>query len=366
MHAPHCLPPNNPKRVNMQVTDAQMNDAYRWLCQRRRHFPPNADIWWFRHRFANHRAALLADINAGSYRFSAQLKIATADGKVIHLWEAQDALVMKLMAIHLQASLHISPCCTHVVGHGGLKQSIVDVQQQLSDYQYVCKTDVKGYYASIDQYRLMDMIHDTVEDSDLCHYLYQVIHRTVETAGNFRDIDQGIARGCSLSPILGALYLQSLDNQFADSQHYYLRYMDDILILSKTRWQNRKAVKRLNQCLNRLTLEKHPDKTFIGKIDKGFDFLGYHFSRAPLTVADKTREKHALHCVRLYEQLRRQKATANVVAATLERYITRWQRWVVAGLQGITINGQWDCGNGESSTDRQNPTPTAHVGVRAL
>jgi len=28
---------------------------------------------------------------------------------------------------------------------------------------------------------------------------------------------------------------------------------------------------------NRLTplLEKHPDKTFIGRIERGFDFLGY-------------------------------------------------------------------------------------------
>jgi hypothetical protein len=136
--------------------------------------------------------------------------------------------------------------------------------------------------------------------------------------------------------------------RFCESLRGQFPWATRLLILSKTRWQNRKAVKRLNQCLNRLTLEKHPDKTFIGKIDKGFDFLGYHFSRAPLTVAEKTREKHVLHCVRLYEQLRRQKATANVVAATLERYITRWQRWVVAGLQGITVNVHSGYGNGES------------------
>ena len=24
-------------------------------------------------------------------------------------------------------------------------------------------------------------------------------------------------------------------------------------------------------------VEKHPDKTFIGRIEKGFDFPGYHF-----------------------------------------------------------------------------------------
>jgi hypothetical protein len=37
------------------------------------------------------------------------------------------------------------------------------------------------------------------------------------------------------------------------------------------------ALKSLLIATNRLTplLEKHPDKTFIGWIERGFDFLGY-------------------------------------------------------------------------------------------
>jgi len=34
----------------------------------------------------------------------------------------------------------------------------------------------------------------------------------------------------------------------------------------------------VNQTLNELKVEKHPDKTFIGRIAKGFDFLGYSLS----------------------------------------------------------------------------------------
>jgi hypothetical protein len=43
-----------------------------------------------------------------------------------------------------------------------------------------------------------------------------------------------------------------------------------------TCWQLRGAVKLVNQTLRALSLEKHPDKTFIGRIERGFDFLGYH------------------------------------------------------------------------------------------
>jgi hypothetical protein len=59
---------------------------------------------------------------------------------------------------------------------------------------------------------------------------------------------------------------------------FYVRYIDDILVLASTRWKLRQAVKVVNQVLASLRLAKHLDKTFIGRIARGFDFLGYHFS----------------------------------------------------------------------------------------
>jgi hypothetical protein len=41
-------------------------------------------------------------------------------------------------------------------------------------------------------------------------------------------------------------------------------------------------------------LEKHPDKTYIGKIDRGIDFLGYHFSPDGLSIPrSKSARKHS-------------------------------------------------------------------------
>ncbi len=47
-----------------------------------------------------------------------------------------------------------------------------------------------------------------------------------------------------------------------------------LLVLARTRWRLRKAVKAVNEVLASLRLDKHPDKTFIGRIGKGYDFLG--------------------------------------------------------------------------------------------
>jgi hypothetical protein len=87
-------------------------------------------------------------------------------------------------------------------------------------------------------------------------------------------------------------------------------------------------VRKLNQTFAELTLSQHPDKTFIGRIEGGFDFLGYYYSRGPLRLAHRTLQKHVTRFHRLYEQQK----TAPAGAVRLDEYVTRWSRWCRAGL----------------------------------
>jgi len=48
--------------------------------------------------------------------------------------------------------------------------------------------------------------------------------------------------------------------------------------------------------------EPVPSWFITGRIENGFDFLGYHFSPEGLSAAEKTIEKFLAHAVRLYEQ----------------------------------------------------------------
>jgi len=106
--------------------------------------------------------------------------------------------------------------------------------------------------------------------------------------------------------LLGALYLKGLDQQFENRTNVFcIRYMDDILIMCKTHWKLKKAVRDMSQTFATLKLRQHPDKTFIGKVCKGFDFLDYHFTGTSLSLARKTVDKHVRHYKWLYEQLRK-------------------------------------------------------------
>ncbi|NEQ66857.1 MAG: hypothetical protein F6K21_15395 [Symploca sp. SIO2D2] len=110
-------------------------------------------------------------------------------------------------------------------------------------------------------------------------------------------------------------------------------YIDDWLILAPTRWKLRRAIKAVNQVMANLLLEKHPDKTFIGRISKGFDFLGYGFSRQGLKVAKKTVERMMAKAAQLYEQ--------NADDCRIESYLRHWWSWVRSGVdleRGILLS----------------------------
>jgi len=69
-----------------------------------------------------------------------------------------------------------------------------------------------------------------------------------------------------------------------------------------------------------------------GKIERGFDFLGFHFSKKPLCLASITIRKHAERYHQLYEQQKTKKATSIEMALVLGNYLKRWQCWCQAGL----------------------------------
>ena len=113
--------------------------------------------------------------------------------------------------------------------------------------------------------------------------------------------------GCSLSPLIGAFHLHHLDVEMTTRHQgcFYIRYMDDILILAPSRWRLRRAIAAVKRHLGDLCLELHPDKTSIGPIAHGFDFLGYHHDRSGLRLAAVTLARHQEKLTRLYERYQR-------------------------------------------------------------
>jgi len=166
----------------------------------------------------------------------------------------------------------------------------------------------------------------------------QYLRRTVDENCLYSTVTLGISLGCPLSPVMAALYLEPLDRRMEATGLTYARFMDDWVILAPTRWSLRRAIVVVNETLPGLHVDQHPDKTFIGRIGRGFTFLGYWITEKGVTgVAPSTWEAFQERVARLYEQ----NAPLEDIRRAVEQYVRRWKRWVMSGVRGVSNAFVW-------------------------
>ena len=280
-------------------------DAFQWLCRSRKKHPPSSDIWKFRRIWDKEGNELRKDFADGSYRFDVQKKITLSCGETIALWSSCDALVIKVLTSIIQDKLKpfLSKTFYHLKGPGGLKRAVRDVMK----------------------------LYDYIPDIKIIDCVWQFLNRCVEWGGLYQDIKRGIPRGASLSPLLGAFYLVDLDRKMEKLDVKYFRYMDDILILAPTRWKIKKAIRMLNRTFNELDLEQHPNKTLIGRTERGFDFLGSYFKPGFISVSKQAIKRFIERLARLYEQ--------GADSVRIGQYVSKWLQLVGARvLLGFALN----------------------------
>ena len=317
------------------ASDIVLDDAYRWLCARREHHSHKCDVWDVRWRWDELKPRIQENLRAGNYAFDPMREI-RAEDEIIELWSARDALVLKALSRVLSEHLDpiVSKQCRHIVGRGGAKRAVQAAKATVNSQDHVMKSDVKGYYASIDHFVLYELLRQCISDGNVLRLLWGYMRRTVCYGGTCREVTRGISLRCSLSPLMGALSLKPLDDAVQQAGFFYARFMDDWVIIAPTRWKLRRAVSLVNRTLAFLKLEKHPDKTFIGKASRGFDFLGYSITPSGISVAQESLQRLDERITRLYEH------GADIIR--IGRYIRRWIQWAVAGIKNpITSKEAW-------------------------
>ena len=165
--------------------------------------------------------------------------------------------------------------CVHSVkGYGGVKKMVIRISDALGNYCYVFATDIKGYYESINHAILYKLLSNYMAPCQALDIIDQYYARLEIYNGDYVHVNQGIPQGGILSPLLGNLYLKPVDDLFRNQKNiFYARYMDDIVILTKTRSKLRKVIKQLYKVLDKLKLKLSKPKTFIGKIERGFSIV---------------------------------------------------------------------------------------------
>lgn len=136
---------------------------------------------------------------------------------------------------------------------------------------YVFKADIKHYFDTINHKVLLDILKKHIKDEDLIE-LIKLVLENFDTPGG-----KGLPLGNYTSQFFANVYLNQLDYfvKHRLKAKYYIRYVDDFVILHKDKKKLKEYWNKINKYIKCLKLELHPDKSEIHALRNGITFLGY-------------------------------------------------------------------------------------------
>jgi len=136
---------------------------------------------------------------------------------------------------------------------------------------YVLKADVKHYFATMNHQILINILRRKIKDEDFI-WLIKVILDNFDTPKG-----RGLPLGNYTSQFFANIYLNDLDYFIKHrlKAKYYIRYVDDFVILHKEKKVLENFKIKIEKYLKNLRLELHPDKSEIHALRNGIAFLGY-------------------------------------------------------------------------------------------
>jgi len=146
---------------------------------------------------------------------------------------------------------------------------------------YCLQCDISKYFDNIDHKELKSLLTKKIKDQQVEWLLESIIDSSGTLSFGedlFDNRRVGIPIGNLTSQLFANIYLNELDQFVKHQLHekYYLRYMDDFLILGSNKKELHRTKKIINSFLwSRLRLRMNPKKVHIYPVNIGIDFLGY-------------------------------------------------------------------------------------------
>jgi len=137
---------------------------------------------------------------------------------------------------------------------------------------YVLKADIKHYFQSVDHEILLGIIKEKIKDENVIWLIRQILNNFDEEIKG-----KGMPLGNLTSQFFANVYLNKFDYfvKYGLKAKYYIRYVDDFVILHNNREILCEYKEKINIYLKALKLELHPDKSKIVPLRNGITFLGY-------------------------------------------------------------------------------------------
>ncbi len=184
-----------------------------------------------------------------------------------------------------------------------LLKKYLELNKKYNEF-YILKLDISKYFYTIDHEILKKLLKDKLNENE-----YQILSNIIDSTNkdyvNKKIIDikekylikhpnlkeevdslplyyygKGLPIGNMTSQFLSIYYLYELDHYIVNNLHikYYIRYMDDFILIHHDKEILNNALKKISNILNnKYKLKLNNKKTKIINNKEGFSFLGYTY-----------------------------------------------------------------------------------------
>lgn len=162
----------------------------------------------------------------------------------------------------------------------GCREAVKRVEVLLEQgYVWCVDCDFKSYFDNIPHSGLMSLIKERIVDGNVLALIEQCLKAGVlEELKGWQPSERGTPQGAVVSPLLANLYLNPLDHAVDRRGWKMVRYVDDLVVLCRTREEAQEVFTCLQEWSQGAGLILHPTKTrIVDARTEGFDFLGWHF-----------------------------------------------------------------------------------------
>ena len=223
-------------------------------------------------------------VSAGTYKFTSYAEIQSPKGRgklprIIALPTVRDQIVLSALKDYLHK---IFPDDVNRMLPNSYIYKLNNEIQKIRGQSFgFIHADISGFYDNIDREKLMNHVRGKIVCPQALKLIYRaianpVVPRNSKRSQRFRYYSpKGVPQGLAISNILANIYMSKFDKIMESQSSFYVRYVDDILILCPTNKMS-KLMENLHFEVSKLGLCLNEEKTKLGMIGKdSFLFLGY-------------------------------------------------------------------------------------------
>ena len=204
--------------------------------------------------------------------------------RIVHRWLVDNIL----KPYYIPRFISTSYAC---IEGRGMHKACLDIQKMMKHCKriwnnyYILKMDIAKYFDNIDKNILLGILEKRIKDKDVMWLIKEILY------ANKRE--KGLEIGNYTSQMFANIYLSEYDWYVKRNLQikYFSRYMDDSIILVKTKAEAIQALKFIKKFLKENLHLDLNSKTQIFKSTQGVNYCGYKINEYRLKIRDKGKRK---------------------------------------------------------------------------